>query len=97
MEIAPKPDSNYTLEMVYRQNIPALASNSSNWLLSLAPDAYLYGALLESQPYQKKADSALLQVWAAGLSSTIDQLNSLGQVSAFNAGPMVMKTSSQTP
>ena len=54
MELAPTPDSAYTIEMVYRQNIPALATNDPNWLLTLAPDIYLYGALLESAPYIKK-------------------------------------------
>jgi hypothetical protein len=39
IELAPTPDANYTIEMVYRKNIPALATNSTNWLLTLAPDA----------------------------------------------------------
>jgi hypothetical protein len=65
MELAPTPDQEYTIEMVYRQNIPPLAANSPNWLLTLAPDLYLYGALLESAPYLKEdagfkpGDSAL--------------------------------------
>jgi hypothetical protein len=33
IELAPTPEAAYTIEMVYRQNIPALASNSNNWLL----------------------------------------------------------------
>lgn len=96
IELLPSPDGEYTIEMVYRKNIPALSSsNTTNWLLSIAPDAYLYGALLEASPYLE-ADERI-QTWAAGLSTTIDNLNSLGMASAFNAGPMRVRTSARTP
>ena len=95
IELAPTPDANYTIEMVYRQNVPALASNSTNWLLTLAPDIYLYGALLESAPYIK--EDARIQVWATGLSTALDALNNLGMTSTFNSGPMAMRTTGATP
>lgn len=95
IELAPTPDSNYTIEMVYRQNIPALASNDPNWLLTLAPDLYLYGALLESAPYIK--EDARIQTWGLGFSTALDGLNNLGLTSTFNAGPMAMRISGVTP
>jgi len=95
MELAPTPDQNYTLEMIYRQNIPALSSNSSNWLLTLAPDAYLYATLLESAPYIKEDDR--IQVWALGLKTSLDALNNLGLTATFNAGPLQMRVSGVTP
>lgn len=96
MEICPTPDSDFEIEMVYRANIPALTStNTTNWLLTLAPDIYLYGALLESAPYIK--EDGRLQVWGAGFSSVVDGLNRLGAASAFNAGPIAMRTSGVTP
>jgi len=95
IELAPTPDDDYTIEMVYRQNVPALASNSTNWLLTLAPDIYLYGALLESAPYIK--EDARIQVWATGLSTALDSLNSLGMTSTFNSGPVAMRTTGATP
>ena len=93
IEIAPTPDANYTLEMVYRQNIPALADNSTNWLLMLAPDLYLYGALLESAPYIK--EDSRIQTWGLGFTAAMTDLNSLGLTSAFNAGPMTVRVSGQ--
>jgi hypothetical protein len=95
MELGPTPDANYTVEMVYRQNIPPLSANSTNWLLTLAPDLYLYGALLESAPYLKEDDR--IQVWGLGFKTALDELNLLNTTSAFNAGPMVVRTSGQTP
>lgn len=93
IELAPTPDQNYTLEMVYRQNIPPLASNGSNWLLALAPDLYLYGALLESAPYIK--EDGRIQTWGLGFSTALNDLNNLGLTSTFNAGPMTVRVSGQ--
>jgi hypothetical protein len=93
IELAPTPDSDYTVEMVYRKNVPALAENSTNWLLTLAPDAYLYGALLEASPAIKADDR--IQTWGAGFSSVIDSLNGLSISSQFNAGPLTVRVSGQ--
>ncbi len=82
--------------MIYRKVVPALSdANTSNWLLACAPDAYLYGALLESAPYIK--DDERIAVWTAGLVSVINGLNDLGSTSSFNAGPLEMRTGSVTP
>jgi hypothetical protein len=95
IELGPSPDANYTVEMVYRRNIPALASNTTNWLLTLAPDIYLYGALLESAPYIQQ--DSRIQVWGAGFASALSDLNTLGLTSTFNSGPMTVRTAGQTP
>lgn len=96
MELIPTPDDAYTLEMVYRASIPALSdSDTTNWLLTFAPDIYLYGALLESAPYLK--EDSRIQTWAAGFSYALDSLNKLAMDQTFNAGPLVMTTSGATP
>jgi hypothetical protein len=93
IELAPTPDAAYTIEMIYRQNVPPLASNNSNWLLTQAPDLYLYGALLESAPYIK--EDGRIQTWGLGLASALSDLNNLGLTSTFNAGPMTVRVSGQ--
>jgi hypothetical protein len=95
IELAPTPDANYAIEMIYRQNVPPLASNSTNWLLTLAPDLYLYGALMESAPFLKNDDR--LQTWGSGFKTALDDLNALGLTSAFNAGPVRVRVSGVTP
>jgi hypothetical protein len=46
-----KPVCSSDLIMLYYQNIPALASNTSgNWLLTRAPNLYLYGSLMHAAP-----------------------------------------------
>ena len=92
MELAPTPDAAYTIEMVYRANIPALTStNTTNWLLTLAPDLYLYGVLLETAPYIK--EDGRIQTWGLGFTTALDGLNKLGLTSTFNAGPMTVRVS----
>ena len=93
IEIAPTPDDAYTIEMVYRRNIPPLAENDSNWLLALAPDLYLYVVLLESAPYVK--EDSRIQTWGVGLTAALNELNALTLTSSFNAGPMTVRVSSQ--
>jgi hypothetical protein len=51
-----------TGELTYWQRLPALATAGGNWLLTLHPDAYLYGALLQAAPYLK--DDARVAMWA---------------------------------
>lgn len=93
IELAPTPDAAYTVEMIYRKNIPALSSNATNWLLDLAPDVYLYGALLGSAPYIK--EDGRIQTWGLGFTTALDGLNRLGLTSTFNAGPMTVRVSQQ--
>jgi len=93
IELAPTPDDAYTIEMVYRKNIPPLATNDPNWLLGLAPDLYLYGTLLETAPYLK--EDGRIQTWGLGFSAALNDLNNLGLTSTFNAGPMTVRASQQ--
>ncbi len=93
IELAPTPDQNYTVEMIYRTSIPSLGANAGNWLLAFAPDLYLYGALLESAPYIK--EDGRIQTWGLGFTSALNDLNNLGLTSTFNAGPMTVRVSGQ--
>lgn len=73
-EFYPEPDGEYALELIYRQEIPALSvSNTSNWVLQYFPDAYLYGALIHSAPYL--AEDARVQTWAALFTSAVEGIN----------------------
>ena len=49
---APSPNATYTANVVYYKKIPALSDAApTNWLLTEAPDLYLYGALKHAQAY----------------------------------------------
>ena len=95
MELAPSPNGAYTLEMIYRANIPPLSENDTNWLLTLAPDLYLYGTLMESAPYIK--EDARISTWGAGYSMALNDLNDLGARQSFDSGPTTISLPGVTP
>lgn len=96
LELIPTPGQDYELEMIYRANLDPLDSDTaSNWLLDLAPDAYLYGALLEAAPYMK--DDSRIAVWAAGLTTVFDGLNRLGMEQSYMSGPMSVRIEGPVP
>lgn len=96
MELAPTPNENFVIEMVYRANISALtAAAPTNWLLTLAPDLYLYGSLLEAAPYT--GHDSRIGMWASAFSSCIDQLNIHGERQSFDSGPSTIWLPGVTP
>lgn len=89
MELYPEPSYPLRLEMVYRANLtPLSTSEQTNWLLEQAPDAYLYGALMEAAPYMREDER--IAVWSAGLAAAIQQLNDLSREATYNSGPLSM-------
>ena len=70
------PDSAYPVELIYQQRLPALSnSNTTNWLLTNWPNAYLFGTLLQSAPYTQ--DTAQIEVWQRAYQDAIDTVNTI--------------------
>lgn len=61
LQVWPAPAITDTVRLVYLAAIPALASNSTNWLLTRWPDAYLFGSLLQAAPFLGEDDR--IPVW----------------------------------
>lgn len=73
-ELYPTPSEDTNFELLYYQKISSLGdSNASNWLLEMAPDAYLYGSLMHSAPYLQ--EDARVAVWAQMYSAAVQNLN----------------------
>ena len=61
IELAPTPDTSYTLQLTYYGTIDALSdSNTSNFISNSYPDAYLYGALKHASIYLMEDDRVAL-------------------------------------
>jgi hypothetical protein len=72
--VAPPPNQAYTYRAVYFQKlVPLSGSNTTNVVLTEAPDIYLYGALCESAPYLEHDER--IPVWDGRFSSAVDELN----------------------
>lgn len=74
IETYPAADSTYTGELVYYAKIPALSdSNTTNWLLTLSPDLYLYGVLVQSAPYLR--DDERVALWLTRYNTMVEDMN----------------------
>ena len=85
----PYPDSAYTMKGVYWKKLDPLSdSNTSNWLITDAPDLILFASLCEAAPYL--GDDARLALWEskyAALGQAIQRQDSAEDVSG---GPIAM-------
>ena len=88
-ELYPTPADTLNVELLYYQKIPDLATNSTNWLLTDAPDVYLYGALLHSAPYL--AEDARVAVWAQMYSAAVQNINSASEQARYSGSGMTLK------
>lgn len=79
-------DIAYTVNLDYWATIPALATVTTNWLLTTYPNVYLYGSCLQAAP-KLGADNRIL-VWKGFTDEAIDDINTQGVLSGY-AGPLV--------
>ena len=87
IRVYPIPDGNYTGELAYYAKLPRLSeSNTTSWLLTSSPDAYLYGALLQAAPYLK--DDERLNVWSTLYASAVQGMQTSDDRSATSGGAL---------
>lgn len=72
---APTPDNAYPIEIMYYE-LPQLLDETTqqNWLTNFAPNALLYGTLLEATPFLKNDDR--IPVWLNFYQMAVESLNS---------------------
>jgi hypothetical protein len=69
----PTPDSAYDISMLYYKTFDALTDAApTNWVITNAPDVYLYGTLLEAEPFLM--NDQRVQLWATALTQSITTL-----------------------
>jgi hypothetical protein len=60
--LAPTPDQNYAFEVLYYERIAPLSSaNQTNWLTQNAPNAMLFGTLLQAMQFLKNDQRVIFQ------------------------------------
>jgi hypothetical protein len=71
--VAPTPDTNYSFEVLYYERIQPLDStNQTNWFTTYAPQALLYGSLLQAMPFLKNDDR--MPMWKSEYQAIIQTL-----------------------
>jgi len=91
IELVPAPGSDVEIEMIYYGKVPALSTTATtNWLLTKAPDLYLYGALVHASPFLM--DDQRIPTFASMYSTRFEALNDESTASTHSGGPLVART-----
>ena len=60
--VAPTPDDSYDFEVLYYERLVPLSSTTqTNWITQNAPNAMLYGTLLQAMPFLKNDQRVIFQ------------------------------------
>jgi hypothetical protein len=71
--VAPTPNDDYVFEVLYYERLQPLdSSNQTNWFTIYAPQALLYGTLLQAMPFLKNDERVPL--WQAMYQQSMDIL-----------------------
>jgi len=93
-QLAPVPDSAYTIKMLYYAAPEFLSStNSSNAFMANAPDALLYGSLLEAEPYLM--NDARINTWGTMYDRAISTLTKSDESAQYSGVPLSMSTATR--
>ena len=91
LEVVPSPDSTYTSSIVYYTRIAALSdSATSNWLLAAHPDIYLFGTLVEAEPYLKNDER--MPMWTSRLDKALMALRLQGERELHTGSSLRMRS-----
>jgi len=86
----PEPDTAYTGELIYYAKLSKLSTaNTTNFLLTAAPDVYLYGALMQAAPYLQ--DDARIAVWASMYRAGLEEVTQADDRSSSTGGVLVAR------
>ena len=79
--VGPTPDSNYTVELHYYYrpaSITAGADSAKSWLSENAPNALLYGSLVEAYTYMK-GEPDMMQLYEQRFAQEVQRLKDLAE------------------
>jgi hypothetical protein len=81
------PLDSMPVELEYFQRIPALASSSTNWLLTAHPDLYLFGSLCEAELFGVNDERGSL--WKARRDEIFEELIALSRQTRSGPGAAI--------
>ena len=88
-QFAPKPDTTYTIEILYYAKPTFLGNtNSSNVFLANTPDLLLYGSLAEAEPYL--INDERIRTWAALFDRGLNSANTSSEKAVYSGAPIAM-------
>lgn len=83
----PYPDSGYTIKGVYYKKLDPLSDeNTSNWLITDAPDLILFASLAEAKPFVN--DDARVALWEGKYTNAKAEINKQDRDEEFSGSVM---------
>lgn len=90
IELAPTPDTSYTLQLTYYGTIDALSSsNTTNFISTGYPDAYLYGALKHASIYLMEDERVPL--FTAQFEKALEEMRMEQEKAEFGKGSLMQR------
>jgi hypothetical protein len=90
-QLSPIPDTVYTVQLFYFAAPEFLSdSNTSNVFLANTPDALLYGALLEAEPYLM--NDARINTWGTMFDRAMASITRSDEQGQYSGVPLSIKT-----
>jgi Sec7-like guanine-nucleotide exchange factor len=90
IELAPTPDSSYTLQLTYYGTVDALSdTNTSNFISTSYPDAYLYGALKHASIYLMEDDRVAL--FTSQFEKALEEMRMEQEKAEFGKGSLMQR------
>ncbi len=90
IQLYPAPDGTYDYTLDYYARVPALTSSATtNWLMTKAPDLYLFGALCEAESFLQNDER--IAIWEAKFQAAKRSLNGADQRAKRSSAPRRMR------
>lgn len=94
LELAPIPSTTYSVVLLYYAKPAVLSdSNLTNTFTTVCPDALLYGALVEAEPYLM--NDARLPIWSQLYQNAVSSLSESDNTSEYAGVPLSMSVTSR--
>ena len=90
LELYPTPDGDYDGSMIYTAKVPELSDAApNNWLLTEAPDLYIYGTLIHTAPYLQ--EDSRTAIWAGLYNAAVDALNEASEEGLYGGSGLAIR------
>lgn len=91
LELTPTPESDTTLEVVYRKLIANFTSDTdTDDILTNYPNIYIYASMIEASPFIM--DDTRTDTWGSLYKEEVIKINEIGYRSEWSGAPMQIKS-----
>ena len=96
IQLKPVPSSTNNLEISYYQRLSSLSdSNTTNWVITNAPDLLLYGSLIEAEAYL--VDDERIALWKGAFDQSMNEWNMQEIKGRYSGSHLEVRTGTGNP